>query len=306
MDSNIIILMSLLCIPIVLVAIIGLNIVCVKGILELLNLLQKWQNDYIQKKIDEAIKKRRLRQTEKEGNKKDQNSKKKQKHKWVKRLFLWSERHYILASFIASIFAACLFVAILIIYHSLSLDCCCKSGGFITDKERVVLAFVGILATFIVVTNHAQTAEISRKLEKQLDKNKQEMDALRSHSMKIQQSLSDNTGRLVQKAFTQNLEFIDACQEKDTIPCARRIAVAFTNNNLSTFLIRYVGAENREESMTLVRREERLYFRNYDESKILSIASAEIKSVDFMEYNHEYIEPLVFNLILINEQKQKE
>ena len=303
MDSNIIILMSLLCIPIVFVAIIGLYILCVKGILELLNLLQKWQNDYSKTKIDEAIEKRRLKQIEKENTKKDQNLKKKQKNKWAKRLFLWSERHYILASFIASIFAACLFVGILIIYQSLSPDCCCKNGGFITDKERVVLAFVGILATFIVVTNHAQTAEISRKLEKQLDKNKQEMDTLRNHSMKIQQSISDNTGKLVQKAFTKNLEFIDACQEKDTIPCARHIAAAYASDNVSMFVVRYVGEENREESMTLVRREERLYFRNYDESKILSIASEEIQSIDFMEYNHKYIEPLVFNLILINEQK---
>lgn len=70
--------------------------------------------------------------------------------------------NYVLTSIIVVSFAALLFITMAIIAS--------KQYGLSIHPDSVVITFVGIIATFIVVTNYAQVTDIKNDLEESIGK----------------------------------------------------------------------------------------------------------------------------------------
>lgn len=216
-----------------------------------------------------------------------------------KQIYHWANKHYIATAFIASIVVAMLFVSIMLIYNRMQCHCCLEF--YVTDKERIVLSFVGILATFIVLTNHAQTVEATRRVDKQLKNNERSIkDALLKMDQQ-QQTITDKTSKLAHETFIQSISFANACQERETLECARLIVTKYMQSSNAEFNIEYVSKQPKNENLLLNRRDTKIFFRDTKNQYSISLSSQEIKTIDGMEYNHDYLETIVFNLMLLKD-----
>ena len=170
-----------------------------------------------------------------------------------------------------------------------------------TDKERIVLSFVGILATFIVLTNHAQTTEATRRVEKQLKNNKELINDVVSKIDQEQEKITNKTSKLAHDTFMQSISFVNACQERETLECARQIVSKYMQNPNATFNIEYVTEQRKNEDLLLTRRETKIFFRDTTDSYCISPSFKDIRTIDGMKYNHDYLETIVFNLMLLKD-----
>lgn len=278
MKDWIIILIDCMGSSIALLVVTAILIICIWGTLKLFNVFRRWGNMYQEQKINLLKERKKLIEAGEEVESLDNN--------------------YVVKAIITSVIVTIILIIGILVAN--------KEWGLDISSNGVILTFVGILATFVVITNHAQTAEMSRRVDKQLEKNEKDMAKLKEDSINAQKNISDKTGELVSKAFSNNLEFINACQEKETLECARHIASTYVKNNSTAFEVRLIGGGMEyTESLFLIRRGERIYLQNADKSKTLSIKSEEIITIMQKEFNHQYIEELVFNLILINEHRNK-
>ena len=133
-------------------------IVCIWGVLALFNVFRKWGNKYQDRKIELLKERKKLIEAGEDVECADNN--------------------YLVKTIITAFVAAIILILAAIIAN--------KEWGLKISSDHVVLSFVGIIATFIVITNHVQTNELSRRVDKQLEKNKQEMDTLRTESKTAQ------------------------------------------------------------------------------------------------------------------------
>lgn len=143
---------------------------------------------------------------------------------WGRLLFL-VEEHYIITAFIAAIIVAALFVLVMIIYESVISSCCnCCEPYYITSNERIVLAFVGILATFVVLTNHAQSVERIRILEKILKDTEIKLNETIDNQKKqneelLQAKINESTSQHMLRTF----KFVDACRDQNSYSVSKNI-----------------------------------------------------------------------------------
>lgn len=294
--------MCLLFIPTILLIVVGIYYVSVKGVVKLLIRIQELGNEYRKKRLQTLADKEDLKRRMELAPKSIDEAKKQKEAeipRWYERLYVFSTHHYIASALIASIIAAVLFSVIVLVFDCIHPECC-YMRQYVTDNERVVLAFVGILATFVVVTNYAQVAELSRRVEKQLKANNKRIDYLETQIQTAQNTITDKTSALARDAFMRSLSFVNACQDKQTLDCARAIVAKYLQNNEVTFSIGYNDTHETKDELILVKRETKIYFRNTDDSRSISITSKDIKSIDDMSFNSKYINDLVFNLLLIN------
>ncbi len=78
----------------------------------------------------------------------------------------------------------------------------CSWFHYTISNESLILTFVGILATFIVVSNHMQVKEIKNELEEQLENIKEQQLELSDIVIKI----LDKTDDIVSNKKEQNNE----------------------------------------------------------------------------------------------------
>lgn len=216
-----------------------------------------------------------------------------------KQIYHWANEHYIATAFMASIVVAILFVSIMLLYNRMQCHCCLEF--YVTDKERIVLSFVGILATFIVLTNHAQTVEATRRVDKQLKNNERFIKGALLKMDQQQQTITDKTSKLAHETFIQSISFVNACQERETLECARQIVSKYMQNPNATFNIEYVTEQRKNEDLLLTRRETKFFFRDTTDSYCISPSFKDIRTIDGMKYNHDYLETIVFNLMLLKD-----
>ena len=259
-----------------------------KNAFKIFRLIRGEYADYQEYKSEQTQKKKNIKAS----------SKKKEKSFWGC-LYKWTNEHYVITAFLASIIVASLFIGVMLIYSHTTR--CCLIDNIDTDKERIVLTFVGILATFIVLTNHAQTAEATRRVEQQLKDNEILINKIDSQMSQQQQTITDKTSKLAHDAFMRNISLVNACQEKETLECARKIVAKYMEKSDSKFNIEYVSRKPQNEDLILSRRETRIFFRDTTDQYGISISSKDIKKIDGMEYNHDHIETIVFNLMLLKE-----
>ena len=67
------------------------------------------------------------------------------------------------------------------------------------------------------------------------------------------------------------------------------------------FNIEYVSKQPKNENLLLNRRDTKIFFRDTKDQYSISLSSQEIKTIDGMEYNHDYLETIVFNLMLLKD-----
>lgn len=90
---------------------------------------------------------------------------------------------YIAKTVVCSAVALALWAGVIALVKCLNLE--------ITD-QNIILTFVGILATFIVISNYEQVQSIEKKTQKQVDDLKEEMEYFKTHITTISQIVERN------------------------------------------------------------------------------------------------------------------
>jgi Skp family chaperone for outer membrane proteins len=104
-----------------------------------------------------------------------------------------SGRFYLLL-FGVIVAAAIVFLALSVLAH--------KCFGYSISEETSIIAVIGILATFVVVSNYAQTKAIKDELEEKL----QEVDAKYQKLVNSLSDMSDQTSYLAKKSKGKSSE----------------------------------------------------------------------------------------------------
>ncbi|MBQ7632439.1 MAG: hypothetical protein IJS82_06780 [Paludibacteraceae bacterium] len=84
--------------------------------------------------------------------------------------------NYVIISLVTAAIIACVFIVFVIVAN--------KEWGFALSSNNVVLTFVGILATFIVITNYAQVSDIKHEVDSKLLQLQREHDSFVRKVMK--------------------------------------------------------------------------------------------------------------------------
>lgn len=125
----------------------------------------------------------------------------------------WTDEHYIITAFIASFIVAIIFLLL-----TLCVD------GYVTDKERVVLAFVGVLATFVVLTNHAQSFERIKEMEKLIKDTKDELrEMMDNQKIDNEKTLKSKITESTSKHMLLTFRFLQACQDLESYTLAKEL-----------------------------------------------------------------------------------
>lgn len=125
----------------------------------------------------------------------------------------WTNVHYIITAFIASFIVAIIFLLL-----TLCVD------GYVTDKERVVLAFVGVLATFVVLTNHAQSFERIKEMEKLIKDTKDELrEMMDNQKIDNEKTLKSKITESTSKHMLLTFRFLQACQDPESYTLAKEL-----------------------------------------------------------------------------------
>lgn len=304
MKQIVIAILSIISIPITLLLIIGLYYLCQKVFLIICQFIKQEYINHLKYRLKQLSRQREVKadilRARKDIYYLDKSVKPtKTKGDFWKQIYHWANEHYIATAFMASIVVAILFVSIMLLYNRMQCHCCLEF--YVTDKERIVLSFVGILATFIVLTNHAQTVEATRRVDKQLKNNERSIKGALSKMDQQQQTITDKTSKLAHETFIQSISFANACQERETLECARLIVTKYMQSSNAEFNIEYVSKQPKNENLLLNRRDTKIFFRDTKNQYSISLSSQEIKTIDGMEYNHDYLETIVFNLMLLKD-----
>lgn len=304
MQQIVIAVLSIISIPITLLLIIGLYYLCQKVFLMICKFIKQEHINHLEYRLEQLSRQREVKadilRARKDIYYLDKSVKPtKTKGDFWKQIYHWANEHYIATAFMASIVVAILFVSIMLLYNRMQCHCCLEF--YVTDKERIVLSFVGILATFIVLTNHAQTTEATRRVEKQLKNNKELINDVVSKIDQEQEKITNKTSKLAHDTFMQSISFVNACQERETLECARQIVSKYMQNPNATFNIEYVTEQRKNEDLLLTRRETKIFFRDTTDSYCISPSFKDIRTIDGMKYNHDYLETIVFNLMLLKD-----
>ena len=110
------------------------------------------------------------------------------------------------------------------------------------DNDGLVIAFIGVLATFIVIGNFAQTAAIKTDIESKLDQVSTELNKVKSTATENQQNITKiTTNTNTNKEDISKLrESINSLTINDTI----------THSDLAQFFLLFTG-ENRDVQKTM-------------------------------------------------------
>ena len=102
------------------------------------------------------------------------------------------------------------------------------------SSDNIVITFVGILATFVVVSNYVQVIEIRNDLNKKVDTIRKEMDDIQEKMKNIENILNDLDDHVLVKIKTIGLK-LSKEKDKDKRECLfqrLRIYAGFKNSNV--------------------------------------------------------------------------
>ena len=293
MHDVVIILLNLLAIPIVLLTIVGVWLYCIYAFKQ----FKLWCG---LKNINYTRKKLRLKKI-----KEQVRTKISRKEPFFDRFYRWTNEHYIITGFIASIIVAGLFVVVMVVYEILtSIGCCCCSHQYITSDERVVLAFVGILATFVVITNHAQSTERIKQLEKMLTNKETELRlAIDEQESNYKKEVNTAIQEVKKSHMWHTYEFIEACQDQLTYKLSKSLADDIRNKQKLTYTI---GLGRGQKSMTAkVHIQERVVFFTSTVSPFELISAEEINTINGVIYNQDFVNIIVSTLLQLKKEEGK-
>jgi len=219
----------------------------------------------------------------------------------------WTDDHYVIVGFIASVLSASAFVGIMIYYEKCMVHycCCCNEPQFVTSDERIVLAFVGILATFVVLTNHAQSTERIKQLERLLAETKTELDStIEQQKVESDKELKRQMQVLANQHMSHALDFVDACQDRKTYNLCKTIVDNINNNKNASYQIGIGrGRETIAAKISVIR--ETVCF--YAETEPFELIPANrINTVNGVKYNAVNLNKITLTLLqLTGRDKQQ-
>lgn len=222
------------------------------------------------------------------------------------RIILWTDEHYIIVGFVATLLSACAFVLVMFMYEKCMAHCCfcCHKLQFITADERVVLAFVGILATFVVITNHAQSTERIKQLEKMLTKKEAELKNTIEKQETEYKNAVDEAIRDVKKThLLQTYEFIEACNNPATYKLGKKIAEDLRKKQKLSYKIGVWKGKKCRTAKAIIQ-DHVVYFVS-DESPFGLISSKEIVTINGVEYRQDYLNTIVTTLLQLRNESDK-
>ena len=212
---------------------------------------------------------------------------------WGRILFMTHE-HYITTAIITSFVVAIIFLLITF----------CIEESLVTNNERVVLAFVGILATFVVITNHAQSTERIKQLEKMLTKKETELKlAIAEQESNYKKEVKTAIQEVKKSHMSQTYAFIEACQDQSTYKLSKSIAEDLRNKKKLSYKI---GFGKGKKSMTAkVHIQERVVFFTSTVSPFELISAEEINTINGVIYNQDFVNIIVSTLLQLKKEEGK-
>lgn len=202
--------------------------------------------------------------------------------------------HYIITSFVVSLIAASIFVTLMILYEVyLTSD---AKVQYITADERVVLAFVGILATFVVLTNHAQSTERIKILEKNNKKlngiiDKQQLD----YENKVNKAVQTVTTQHMRRTF----DFVKACQDQDSYQLATYILGKYKITPSEKYNLTL--HDNQTVTAYISISKDLIHFSN--ESSFDTIPNENIKTVNGYHYKYDNVKTIVLTMRQLEQEE---
>ena len=202
---------------------------------------------------------------------------------------IWVNEHYIASAFIASFLVAIIFM---------SLTFCLQ--GYVTSNERVVLAFVGVLATFVVLTNHAQAAERIRILEEMLKDTETTLNKTieiqkKENQEQLRALIDDKTSRHMSRTFN----FIQACQDRDSYQLATAIFNDVKNKTNKTYKVITKGQEEISANIAITKS---LILFVSTKADFRTIPHNNIQMVENYKFDYEKMSTIVFILKQLDEK----
>lgn len=201
----------------------------------------------------------------------------------------WTDEHYIITAFIASFIVAIIFLLLTLCVN-----------GYVTDKERVVLAFVGVLATFVVLTNHAQSYERIKEMEKMIEKTERNLKGTIDEQKKTNlTNLSNKIDEITQRNKRTTLMFVQACQDTASYNLAMELYSAVHETPNKTYEIQSKQGEKINATIEITK----------DLIKFSStlkpfgiIPNNQIDTIDGKKYNYSKVRTIVLTLKQIDEE----
>ena len=202
----------------------------------------------------------------------------------------WTNVHYIAAAFIASFIVAIIF---------LLLTSCVD--GYVTDKERVVLAFVGVLATFVVLTNHAQSSERIKEMEKLIKDTKDELkDMMDNQKIDNEKTLKTKITESTSKHMLLTFRFLQACQDSVSYKLAEEFYEDAKKKPDKVYKIH--PKEGKEIKAKIVISRNTIKFIS-STSPFTTIPNDQISMVDGKNYDYAKVSTIVFVLRQIDDEE---
>ncbi len=174
----------------------------------------------------------------------------------------------------ASILVACVAAIILIVAAVISSKC----FDFYIDNKDVVLTFVGIIATFIVVTNYAQVIEIKKNFDQQVRQLKTEYD------QNIDKVVEERN-RLLTKHVDMLTKFCVAHSDENLLKLANKLIENFKKDSEYEYTVEYIDKRHhptkQKTSINFAKGE--LQFRKLSAYKdITKIDNVEIEDINLV------------------------
>ncbi len=205
----------------------------------------------------------------------------------------WTNVHYIATAFIASFIVAIIFLLL-----TLCVD------GYVTDKERVVLAFVGVLATFVVLTNHAQSTERIKVLEKIIEDSEAKLNKTINDQKKTNlQILNERIDEITQRNNKNTLIFVQACQDVAAYNLATELYLAVHETPNKTYKIQSKQGENINATIEITK--DLIKFSSVLEPYGM-IPNNQIDMIDGKKYDYSKVRTIILALKQIDEKNNKQ
>lgn len=202
----------------------------------------------------------------------------------------WTDEHYIITAFIASFIVAIIFLLL-----TLCVD------GYVTDKERVVLAFVGVLATFVVLTNHAQSSERIKEMEKLIKDTKDELrDMMDNQKIDNEKTLKTKITESTSKHMLLTFRFLQACQDSVSYKLAEEFYEDAKKKPDKVYKIH--PKEGKEIKAKIVISRNTIKFIS-STSPFTTIPNDQISMVDGKNYDYAKVSTIVFVLRQIDDEE---
>lgn len=178
------------------------------------------------------------------------------------------------------------------------------ANSSVPDNERVVLAFVGVLATFIVITNHSQVYSAEQRIERKTKELQDLVEKQEQSSAELLHNLNTELQRSKKNNLFLTYKFVEACQNSNAFELAKTIARGIIETPEKIYDITIKNGENVNVTLKAKIRIERnrlVYY--YVEGG--NVGNGDVEQIDGHPYTKDAVDLIVANLVEIFKETKK-